>query len=260
MLFIRLALASTALALPGCKNIKLENEKYDLSDLAKTWTLSDEIDTPPTLTNLTWYFNPCGAIEEPNCPPKSQLCGVERVTRDGKTEVMQIIPIYSDGEAASRTVDGPADENTEGIRFIYTGATWGDKEVSAEVVFNCGTESKYVSGADSWENESLLLTFTTPSVCADRNEEPTPPPSEPGEGRGFFGSIFHFFWMIFVYLFVIALIVGVILFIRYQQTGQVPVHREDLENLLRDLPYLVRDFFRKIRETFGGTSRGYAAL
>ncbi len=66
--------------------------------------------------------------------------------------------------------------------------------------------------------------------------------------------------MIFVYLLVLALIVGVILFIRYRQTGQAPVYREDLESLLRDLPYLIRDFFRKIRETFGGSSRGYAAL
>ncbi|PRT55281.1 Autophagy-related protein 27 [Wickerhamiella sorbophila] len=260
MRFIRFALAGTALALPGCKNIKVDNEKYDLSDLAKTWIISEEIETPPTLTNLTWYYNPCGAIEESNCPPKSQLCGVERVTRDGTTEITQIIPIYSDGENASRAVEGAIDENAEGIRFIYSGATWGDKAVSAEVVFNCGTESKYVSGADTWENESLLLTFTTPSVCADRSEKPRPPPSEPDESRGFFGSIFHFFWMIFVYLLVLALIVGVILFIRYRQTGQAPVYREDLESLLRDLPYLIRDFFRKIRETFGGSSRGYAAL
>lgn len=260
-MLVEMALVATAFAIPGCKNVQFENQKYDLSDMGKTWVISTEINTPPSTTNLTWYYNPCGAVDHIDCPPKSQLCGVETVYRDGESEVTQIIPILTDANGAERIVDRPADG--DGLRFVYSGGTWGDIDVRADVIFTCDSKSKFVGGEDSWQDGSLTLTFSTPSVCAERNDKPGSPQDPPKDDkptRGFFGSILHFIWQIFVFFCVIAAVIGVLIFIRYRQTGQAPIHREDLNNLVRDLPYLARDFFRKVRETFGGSSRGYSAV
>ena len=248
-----LLLAAPVLAVYSCKDLSLGEKKYDLSDLDKTWTISDGYETPPTFTNLTWYFNPCRAIVQKDCPRNSQLCGIETVTDDkDRKEITQIIPIYADKMGASREVTG---FDGEGLSLSYTGATWGEGPVSAVVEIQCGENTEFVEGEDSWDGEALTLRFSSPSVCATRK-----PPSKGDDNDNSSDG-----WGLFTWLFVLiavgmASLFAATAYINYQRHGSPAVTAENFNEMIQDLPYLFRDFVRKVKETFGSSSRGYSAL
>lgn len=65
-------LVSSAHALLNC-DITIDGLKYDLKPLGSgEHFVSREANTPPSLTNTTWYINPCGALDNKDCPEGTQ--------------------------------------------------------------------------------------------------------------------------------------------------------------------------------------------
>lgn len=69
------SLASSTHALLNC-DISVDGLKYDLKPLStgREHSVSQSINTPPSLTNLTWYINPCAALGSPDSSEDVTLC------------------------------------------------------------------------------------------------------------------------------------------------------------------------------------------
>lgn len=239
-------------ALLPCDNIKIGGNTYDLSRFDHTIMATDQIDTPPSVTNSTIYINPCGPVGIKECPNDAQICGIERVILDKKTLVTKIIP-YASEELGSNYTVFPMMPGSQGFEIEYQGAMWGKEEVGISIVFSCSQEM-FIQFRGVLDHHAFLE-ISAPEVCID-SEAPKPPKKESGGGWGFFSWLF--------FLLFIGAAVYAFQFWRANYAhdfGGARIDFDSVADLIRDVPYLVRDFFRKLADTFAGSGRsGYSAI
>lgn len=285
LLFLLPALASAA---DDCK-VAADGVTFDLSPLKGSSSVTDSKSTPPTVKIMTWTINPCGPIEWPKevkeddvCPKGSYVCGIElsHYSNDkdkSKDQIDRIIPIASDTKlnpsyTRLKSSTAEADANKEGVRVELHGGVYPPdkdqgKEQKAVVEFICDKDKtglegqerygKVIDGAKSlkylsYEGGVLKLEWRTKQACEQQ-----------ASGGGYGGSHWGFFpWFIIIMFLLVAayLIFGSWLnYNRYDARGWDLLPHGDT---LRDIPYLVKDFARKVLHTVNGGGRraGYSAV
>ncbi|KAF8425940.1 autophagy protein Atg27 [Tirmania nivea] len=288
-----LLLPALASAADDCKLVA-DGVTFDLTPLKGSSSVTNSKNTPPTVRNMTWTINPCGPIEWPKeakkedvCPEGSHVCGIEWIHYDnGKStdQIDLIIPIAGDlGDKDSTKLNpsctrlksstAEADANKEGVRVELHGGVYppeGGKKQKAVVEFICDKDKtglegqerdgKVIDGAKSlkylaYEEDVLKLEWRTKQACEQQ--------AGGSDGDGDEGSHWAFFkWFIIIMFLLVAayLIFGSWLnYNRYDARGWDLLPHSDT---LRDIPYLFKDFVRKVLDTVNGGRRraGYSAV
>lgn len=287
-----LLLPALASAADDCK-VVADGVTFDLTPLKGSSSVTDIKHTPPTFKNMTWTINPCGPIEWPKavadadvCPKGSYVCGIEWVYQDkdkSGNQIDSIIPIAGDlGDEDNRKLNpkytrlksstAEVDANKEGVRVELHGGVYPPEEEKkhkqkAVIEFICDKDKtglegqerdgKVIDGAKSlkylsYDDDVLKLEWRTKQACEQQAG---------GDGDG--GSHWGFFtWFIIIMFLLVAayLIFGSWLnYNRYDARGWDLLPHGDT---LRDIPYLVKDFARKVVHTVNGGGRraGYSAV
>lgn len=271
------ALVAGASASFNCK-ATVQGVEYDLTSLKGIHAVSHFTETPPSKTNTTWVINPCGKLdpkqfpEEERCPDGTQVCGIQRVAVKDESVVTELIPVSGDldGSVAGTRVSRLEGE-AGGLKVEMLDGRWGDADnLSASVEFICAKEESDLKFID-WDGTVLKLELRSPHACP-RNED-SPPDKKPEDGDkepdngepDNTDSSSH--WGFFTWLFIIGVLgfglyVVFTAWVNYNRYGLSGVDMLPHSDTVRDLPYLVRDFVRKVMGTFaGGPSRGgYSAV
>ncbi|VVT57383.1 uncharacterized protein SAPINGB_P005668 [Magnusiomyces paraingens] len=297
--YILLLLAITSqvvLATLNC-DIHVDGVSFNLAPLQGTYQINSTISTPPSTNDFTWLFDPCASIIRENdklpfsseCPDGSQICGIQRVMLPGSDPLLvSIIPVAGDfdGKQTGARIELIKEENSEkskGLRVSLKGSSWGEStQLQGIIEFICPASDgkndisslpKYVS----WDLNSLRLTWTTKYACENAITEPgngdhkgdnkddnnkgdddSDKNSDNDESKS---------WGWFTWLFIIGVLGSATYiiagsWINYNRYGLSGVDILPHADLLRDLPFLIRDVIRKIAGTFSaGNSRGgYSAV
>lgn len=282
-------LAGTTQAMLNCK-IDVEGAKYDLTPLGTSeHVVSHNVATPPSITNTTWYINPCAALprdasDAKMCPEGTQICGIQRIKPENSDWLLTgVIPVAGDLDGkqngASITLLTPEnDDGKHGLRIHTKGGTWGDLGALDSLMdFVCVKEEKDESlQFVSWDLHTLKLQWNTRLACA-QGESPTEPPKDdpkkddpknpdgdkPKDGDDVSASGG---WGWFTWLFIIIVLGSAVYIIgsawaNYSRYGHIGMDSSHAE-FLSEIPYLVKDFVRKVAGTFsGGSNRGgYSAV
>jgi hypothetical protein len=263
---------------------KVRGIDYDLTGLQGIHAVTHSQITPPSTTNTTWFLNPCGKIDstmypdDNTCPDGTQVCGVTRVSVKDQTLVSEIIPVSGDfdGSVAGTQVS-QLDNNVGGLHVEFLDGRWGDKEgLKASVDFVCSKDKESPLEFVDWDGDVLSLQIHSRYACPLENDNPPaknpddndsdepPAGDEPSDGDDSDNSS-H--WGFFTWLFIVG-VLGFGLYVvftawfNYNRYGLSGVDLLPHSDTVRDLPYLVRDFGRKVMSTFaGGPSRGgYSAV
>ena len=241
-----------------------ELEKYDLELIRGINSVTFLKDTPPTQTNVTWYFGICESIDGVDqCPKNSDICGITKINleKDSKKSVVsEIIGFNSNLQKTYHPM-----EDDKGIKISYTGANWGDNLIDAELIFNCDKDGNGEFKLEQWDDKKLIASVNSKAGCITSKDDKTkPPPKEKkpkpddGESWGWFTWIF-----IFMVLFLSIYIIGGAWF-QYNKGNSIDFQSalsEVLENfldLLRGLPHFIREIIEKVT---GNSNRGeYSAV
>ncbi|KAF8473322.1 autophagy-related protein 27 [Kalaharituber pfeilii] len=280
--------------------ITADGVEFDLSPLKGPSSVTVSKSTPPSTTNMTWFINPCGPLKwskddrpEESCPEGSHVCGIEWIhSSDPKKDTIhRIIPISGDfGDAGSvaptytrlKTSEAQADQNKEGVRVEMHGGTYppGDdgQKQSAVVEYICapnrtGMEGqKQVDSAEteeekrevekslkfiSYENNVLKLEWRTMQACEK---------VQGGNGDTSRASHWGFFtWFIIIFFMIIAAYLIFGSWLNYNRYGAKGWDLLPHADTLRDIPYLAKEYVRKVIQTLqgggvGGRRAGYSAV
>lgn len=309
------SLVASSHALLNC-DISLDGAKYNLKPLSDGGerSISQSINTPPSLTNLTWYINPCTALSSSSdpdaklCPEgtqskhkvlrilidanKYEVCGLQRIKPQDKDDwlLTGVIPVSGDLNGKQSGVNISRLEKTEdtdgGLQIHMKGGSWGDVgTLDALVDFVCVTQGddkeKDILEFVNWDLHTLKLRWKTPHACALDSSSPPPKDGKDKDGDG--GNKDEDggdkggsddssrSWGWFTWFFII-LVLGSAFYIiasawaNYTRYGYVGVGSDSFTNsggeFLREIPFLIRDFVKKVAGTFsGGNNRGgYSAV
>ncbi|KAA8903599.1 autophagy-related protein 27 [Sphaerosporella brunnea] len=284
----------------GCEHVE-NGLKYDFKELAGKHELSHVEDKFFRKQNTTWQINPCGPLQKTKedhpkdqCPAGTYVCGLVRYINDkGESNLEEIIPVAGDVDTSHKLdmeVHKFDEDGQTGLQVIYNGGKYGPHEQRAVVKFVCdmgrtGLEgTPVVDGKDgrkerrdeqkdkdekdpslkfiSYEyhegvgKEELRLEWRTRLACEEYVRNKGSKESDPSSHWGFFTWVF-----ILVFLSVAAyLIFGSWLnYNRYGARGWDLLPHGDT---IRDLPYLVKDFMKRVGSTLQGRSSrgGYSAV
>ncbi|ANB15399.1 Atg27p [Sugiyamaella lignohabitans] len=292
-------------ALFHCKP-RFDGKSFDLSELSGPRSVSYSHNTPPSLTNTTWYIDPCNELDikklpENTCPKGSQICGVQTLTipKDDLTVVSQVIPVTGDFDGLESGAQYSKIDGNRGVSVSLSGGSWGDsKDLKADIDFYCvdnDSNDKDKLEFVSWDDKTLKLKWSSPKACPlsddggdkdknkdgnndDKDKDGNDDKDKGGDKDGHddkdkggnddnredtSGQSWGWFTWLFILIVLgfSAYVVGSA-WINYNRYGLSGVELLPHSDAVRDIPYLVRDFAKKIANTFaGGTSRGgYSAV
>lgn len=212
------------------------------------------------------------------------MCGIEKVQLPDSDEwnLVGIIPVSGD---AKHPGTSNVTSTATGLQLELAGGAWGDlTDLRAVIDFVCDHDDDKESTLEfaNFDFKTLRLSWTSRHACsksapgtppekAPSSPTPTDPaPSEPDlttpdnpdkdvnvEGGG---------WGFFTWVFVLGLLgcvayVGLHAWRNYKRYGTVTPANARSSEFLRDIPFLLRDFVRKVAGTFSaGTSTGYTSV
>lgn len=249
--------ALTAVTAIDCSAPELK--PYNFDALKGVHSLSTVKDTPPSKTNLTWYFGICQVIDENDkCPKNSDICGITTINLEKDEIVSEIIGFNSN---LQKTYEA----NDNGVKIFYKGANWGENLIDAELTFVCDKEGDDKFNLKSWDGKTLWVEINSKAACLtsqdDQDKQPEQgrdPKQDTGESWGWFTWIF-----IFMVLFLSIYIIGGAWF-QYNRGNSIDFQsalKEVLENfldILRGLPSFVKEIVERVT---GNNNRGeYSAV
>ncbi len=247
--------------------VVLSGVKFDFRELKGDHSVSVLTDTPPTTTNMTWSLNPVGPLTKDSdspsdhqCPLGTQICGIERIKSDDGTVIVdKIIPIAGDihGRSSDPRVTRLAErEGVDGIHVEIGGGEYKDIKQSAGVDFICKTDSeegpKEGLRVKSYTDNKLTLEWITSYACPRAADKPAPPPSD--ETKSSSWGVFT--WLVLIIFIAIAAYLILGSFFNYNRYGSTGFDLLPHSETLRDLPFLVKDWFGAVVTTFKGGARG----
>ncbi|KAK6458563.1 autophagy-related protein 27 [Scheffersomyces xylosifermentans] len=246
-----------------------ELQQYNFEAFKGVHSVISLKDTPPSQTNVTWYFGICEPIKDgtDNCPKNSDICGITSIIldKDPKSTVVSEIVGFNTNLQKTYTPFTKEGKNKDedGVTISYTGVNWGENLVDAELKFVCAQKSDKEDTLDKfklekWDGNKLVVSVRTKTACITADKDKKKPddkkdPKDPekpdnGESWGWFTWIF-----IFLVLFLSIYIIGGAWF-QYNKGNAIDFQsalREVLENfveLLKGIP----SFSREIIEKFTG--------
>ena len=256
----------------------MDCKSMGFDSLDRTFFFSSISSTPPTNTNVTIYFNPCGPVKgAPECSPDDNLCLIERVlvntdsNKKKKNDQWVITAVKSFGSAEAGAKESvtygnnnngePGDKDGSFISLDYVGADWGGQSLQGRVELACSDTTEMQS--NHYGVEYLFLSVDSPALCAKgkepdngNNDRGDDNQDEPSKKSG---------WGFFSYLGLLILIFGVVYlglvaYVNASNRGYQPDIGATIRGIVTDLPYLLGDLARKIRQFFTGSRSGYSAV
>lgn len=233
------------------------------------------------LSRNFFFFFPYRNLTKPTI---SSVCGIEKVQLPDSDEwnLVGIIPVSGD---AKHPGTSNVTSTATGLQLELAGGAWGDlTDLRAVIDFVCDHDDDKESTLEfaNFDFKTLRLSWTSRHACsksapgtppekAPSSPTPTDPaPSEPDpttpdnsdkdvnvKGGG---------WGFFTWVFVLGLLgcvayVGLHAWRNYKRYGTVTPANARSSEFLRDIPFLLRDFVRKVAGTFSaGTSTGYTSV
>lgn len=207
------------------------------------------------------------------------VCGVQYVKPQDKDWILTgIIPVSGDlnGKQTGATITHlkpESDDGKDGLRIHMKGGSWGDLgDLDALVDFLCVKDTKDEALEFlSWDLHTLKLQWKTTHACVQGDKPADPPketPKEPQNGDKDKGGsdVSSAGWGWFTWMFIIV-VLGLAVYIigsawvNYDRYGHIGLDSNHAE-FLREIPFLAKDFARKVAGTFsGGSNRGgYSAV
>lgn len=269
--------------------------KFDFGPLKGSSTVTTSVKTPPSINDMTWYIDPCGALTRPKdtdaksfCPDGTHICGIEidyPIDAPANKTIHKIIPIAGDFDGdrklnptITRIKKSTTDTNSEdGVKIEYHGGLYfvdpEDKKQSAIVEYICDKEKTGLEGQerekkdkrdDKKEDKSLRFVSYSDNVL--KLQWRTKQACEQAEGGGEDGSG-GAHWGFFTW-FVIIIFMGTaayLIFYSWFNYNHYGMRGWDIlphADALKDVPYLVKEFVRKVTQTLqgSGSRAGYSAV
>ncbi|KAK9239377.1 autophagy-related protein 27 [Lipomyces kononenkoae] len=274
-LLYAIASAPTVRAVFDC-NAVIDGASLNLTSLAGDHSIKITRTTPPSMTTMTWNVNLCAPLTindqvavDMRCSAGTQVCGVQTVAIEGQDPVItQVIPVSGDvnGAVAQYEVDRltVAHNGQAALQVHLTGGTWGDvNEMETNIVFICDTSLNEVThDADgntiglqvmSWDEKTLHLQWNTSAVCDQQLVQVQQ-------------STHSTAWSVFKYILIAALLVlvaylAITAYVNYSR-GARGVDLLPSSQAIIDIPYVARDFVKKVGSGFSTNSSrdGYAVF
>jgi len=284
----------------NCESILADSAHFNLKPLGGVHTISHIEPHPPSKKiNSTYTLDVCGPLQRPPgvekkkwCDSGTYVCATqyildgEGVPEDDPFGVINIAGQYSTSIGGDmnpkvtrlKTSSSHADSQQEGVRIEIGGGNYLKRKQKAVIEFICtkgetekrdddeqeresqeevddgqGGTIKFLNyGSADQEEDILRLSWRTKYACEDAEDS--------GEGSsGGWGFFSWFFFLLFL-AFLAYLIFGAWLnYNRYGARGWDLLPHGDL---IRDIPYILQDWFRKVVDTLqGGQGRGaYSAI
>lgn len=208
----------------------------------------------------------------------SLVCGIQHVkTNDQDWLLTGVIPVS--GDIGSRRSKPNVTRTDTGLRAEMPGGSWGDFTPLAAVLdLVCDPDIDSQLEFVDWDLHTLKLKWSTKQACADETSEPKKPepdqpekskdpkepdtpetpenPDKPVETQKSWG---FFTWLFFLLVLGIAGYIILQAWANYNRYGTLNV--DSNSEFLKEIPFLLRDFFRKVVGTFsGGNNRGYTSV
>lgn len=245
--------------------------KYNFESIKGVHAVSSVRDTPPSQTNLTFYFGICESLDSvEKCPKNVDVCGITSINlKDSSSPIIsEIFAFNSNLQKKYNEID---EEDKKGIEITYSGANWGENLINAKLTFICDKdESKDKPNQFdiiSWDREELVATLRTKAACITSEKDKVPDnkkdkdnkeKEDHGESWGWFTWTFIFF-----VLFISIYIIGGAWF-QFSKGNAIDFQtalKEVLENfvdLLKGLPNFIKEIIEKFT---GNSNRGeYSAV
>ncbi|GMM37114.1 Atg27 protein [Saccharomycopsis crataegensis] len=276
---------------------KKEINEFNFDSLKGLHHISMVHDTPPSVSNITWFINVCGAINDnenkeyydvlKECPNESQICGVRYISLPGAEPLKTEVISFSNSLNPEFNVDrqyknsNKNDEETTLVNIKLKGANWGSNTIGSSISFICDESVNEDKQNDqdniqikTWDNENLEIEWRTSSLCSkekkpsegnddkndDKNEDDT---KKPSTSSGF--SLFSF--IINVICVIISIYIVMAVWLAITKRNGTPLNWKDTINevteILVDIARSVPGFAKEVVEKFFGnsTSRGgYSAV
>ncbi|ODQ82561.1 hypothetical protein BABINDRAFT_30494 [Babjeviella inositovora NRRL Y-12698] len=244
-----------------CASKELSNYQFDL--LKGVHAVSVSRDTPPSVSNFTWYIAVCEDLKVDGCPAGSQICGIEEILLpDSKPLRTQIISIPESIHPVSVPYSNfdPGPNNGTGIRMFFKGASWGSKPFTAFVEYTCDESDGKNEFEVSRTDTSVNFTWRTKAACLKGKSDKGKKPSGDKEG----GS-----WGWFTWLFIIIVLAAAVFIIfgawaQVSTTGEINLNRmvNDFVDNSKGVGKAVPGFVGEVVERLVGSNDrgGYSAV
>ncbi|KAJ4306669.1 type II membrane protein [Collariella sp. IMI 366227] len=258
------ALDSTALT---CDNLLVDNQKYDLRALAGPHTVVTSEHTPPTYHNTTYTLDLCAPLVRKGEVPRGERCdqvipivgpaahgedtktpftweaarvpAQDQTQKDAKREGVRITLLGAGRTSSARRGRSSKDESTPEQQLIKDGAA---------LVWNGYKHEKDKNG----EVDTLYLTWYTKHAC----DAAVGAPDQESQHWGFFT------WFVILAFLLIATYLIFGSWLNYNRHGARGWDLLPHGDMLRDVPYLMKDLIRRVLNTVqsSGSRGGYSAV
>lgn len=269
-----------------CQKKELEGLHFDT--LKGLHHISVVQETLPSVSNLTWFINVCGAFSDDDrknyeqelkdCPKDSQICGVKYVSLPGSEPLKTEVIAFSDSLNPELIVEDKykvSDHETTRLQVKLQGATWGPNTISANVSLICDKDANDDRANDEknikvalWDNLHLEIEWKTSSLCSKGNGKPSDNKKDDGKkddhkksssGFGIFSLLFN---LLCVVISIYILGVAYLWVTRRDSGASIMDHVGEVTEALKDIGRTAPGFLREVAEkVFGAGSRGgYSAV
>ncbi|KAK9367606.1 autophagy-related protein 27 [Lipomyces kononenkoae] len=278
-LLYAIASAPTARAIFDCNAI-VDGASLNLTSVAGDHFVKLTRNTPPSMTTMTWGINLCAPLTindqiavNMQCNDGTQVCGVQTVALEGQDPVItQVIPVSGDlngaiaqYEAHRLTGANSAQNSQAALQVRLTGGTWGEvSDMETNIDFVCDTALKDVTYDDDgntiglrvmgWDEKTLHLQWNTSAVCDQQLVQVQQATTQSTA------------WSVFKYILIAVLLVlvaylAITACVNYSR-GARGVDLLPSSQAIIDIPYVARDFVKKVGSGFSTNSSrdGYAVF
>ncbi|EDO18993.1 hypothetical protein Kpol_2002p64 [Vanderwaltozyma polyspora DSM 70294] len=262
MLKMRLLLTWVLLVLPLVNALKCANNrvlrKYHIDKHSAKKSVAR--DTPPSKTTEKWYVNPCE--EHPaddiydGCDKSDDICGI----------VMVDLPVFNKDPFVIKRIEATdmasftATEESNALVLRYTGISWGQNMVAANIRYFCDKNSNEDEITSSiWANNDISIIIKGPSGCKKDSSELEDGDVEESSGLS---------WFTWLFIYAIFFTVVYLVVTSYTQTrgGSIDDFRHDFveraKQFFTSLPAFVREVVSKVLGSAPNAAErgGYSAV
>ncbi|KAK9478206.1 autophagy-related protein 27 [Lipomyces japonicus] len=286
-LLLAIAALPSVSAVFDCSNAVIDGTAVNLTAFSGARTIAVSRNTPPTTTTTTWTLDLCAALQ-PNdenvlCAAGTQVCGVQRITIENQDPVVtQIVPVSGDVDGQTGTYQAHklinADNAQDGQAALHVqleGGKWGDQnDLSTSIDFVCDStvtdstshpDKIATDGTDtegltfkSWDEKTLNLEWRSAAVCNEFFIRQETDQNNTTEGSSTALTVIKY--IIIVAVILLGLYFGYTAYSKHKD-GASGVDLLPSSQTILDIPYVAKDFVKKIGGGFSNTSRdGYAVF
>ncbi|CCH60363.1 hypothetical protein TBLA_0C05650 [Henningerozyma blattae CBS 6284] len=266
-------LAATLLFTPiygiNCDNDEIL-KKYNLSKNPAVMSAVIDIETPPTLSHQSIWFNLCDSNKNGDKSQLSKSCNgndmvcifeeIETISNSNEKMISKLIDI-----PYSTDFDVTGYEN-DGVTVSLSLVKWGKRYLDVQLQYVCDNSLKNDEISQyNWNKDLIDLQIKGPSGClnVDNGGNDVNTPQET-KGTSLFG---WFIWLLIYAVLFSLTFVAITSYLKTRESGSFEEFRDEfvtrLSDLVRSLPGFVNEVINKVigRGSINGSIReGYSAV